>query len=144
VLSSEFEYRTFQPVACRYIRLSKGKGYPITGHQWPRWRRGIALLILDLGARSGWVVSTTPQLFYPRERPGTHCTGGWVVPRACLDVCEKSRPTGIRSSDRPACSQSLYRLSYPVHIRLSRVINFVFLEEWKPIDTRNRGRPRKR
>jgi hypothetical protein len=38
------------------------------------------------------VVSTTPQPLYPRERPGTHCTGGWVGPRAGLDVCEKSRP----------------------------------------------------
>jgi hypothetical protein len=28
----------------------------------------------------------------PRERPGTHCTGGWVGHRAGLDVCEKSRP----------------------------------------------------
>jgi hypothetical protein len=54
--------------------------------------RGIALLIPDLGARRGWVVSTTSWPLYPRERPGTHCTGGWVDPRAGLDVCEKSRP----------------------------------------------------
>ena len=27
----------------------------------------------------------------------------------------KSRPTGIRTPDRPARSQSLYRLSYPAH-----------------------------
>jgi hypothetical protein len=34
--------------------------------------------------------------FYPRERPGTHCTWGWVGPRAGLDVCEKSRsPPGF-------------------------------------------------
>ena len=26
-----------------------------------------------------------------------------------------SSPTGIRSPDRPACSESLYRLSYPAH-----------------------------
>jgi hypothetical protein len=57
-----------------------------------RLRRGIALLILDLGARSGWVVSTTLRPLYPRKRPGTHCTGGWVGHRAGLDVCEKSRP----------------------------------------------------
>ena len=37
----------------------------------------------------------------PQERPGTHCTGGWVGPRACLDG-RKPRPTGIRSPDRPA------------------------------------------
>jgi hypothetical protein len=54
--------------------------------------RGIALLILDLGARREWVVSTTPRPLHPRERPGTHCTGGWVGSRAGLDVCEKSRP----------------------------------------------------
>jgi hypothetical protein len=28
----------------------------------------------------------------PRERPGAHCTGGWVVPRAGLDVWEKPGP----------------------------------------------------
>jgi hypothetical protein len=38
------------------------------------------------------VVSTTPRPHYPRERPGTHCTGGWVGPRAGLDVCEKISP----------------------------------------------------
>jgi hypothetical protein len=54
--------------------------------------RDIALLFLDLGARRGWVVSTTPRPLYPRERPGTYCTGGWVGPRAGLDVCKKSRP----------------------------------------------------
>jgi hypothetical protein len=49
--------------------------------------RGIALPFRDLGARRGWVVSTTPRPLYPRERPGTHCTGGWVGPTAGLDVC---------------------------------------------------------
>jgi hypothetical protein len=34
-----------------------------------------------------------PRPLYPRERPGTHCTGSWVGPRAGLDVCEKSHPT---------------------------------------------------
>ena len=31
-------------------------------------------------------------MFTPRERPGTHCAGGWVGPTAGLDRCEKSRP----------------------------------------------------
>ena len=52
-----------------------------------------------------------PADFYHRERPGSHCTGGWVGPKAGLDG-GKSRPTGIRSPDRPARSQSLYLLSY--------------------------------
>jgi hypothetical protein len=58
----------------------------------PREGRGIALLFPDLGARKGWVVNTMPRRLYPRERPGTHCTGGWVGPRTGLDGCEKSRP----------------------------------------------------
>jgi hypothetical protein len=49
------------------------------------------LPFLNLGARRGWVVSTTPRPLYPRERPDTHCTKGCVGPRAGLDVCEKSR-----------------------------------------------------
>jgi hypothetical protein len=57
-----------------------------------RGSRGLAILFLDLGARRGWVVSTTPQRLYPREKPDTYCAGGWVGPRAGLDVCEKSRP----------------------------------------------------
>ena len=49
----------------------------------------------------------------PRERPCTQCIGGWVGFRAGLDGCGKScPPTGIRSPYLPACSESLYRLSY--------------------------------
>jgi hypothetical protein len=33
-----------------------------------------------------------PAAYYPRERPGTHCTGGWVGPRAGLDGCGNSCP----------------------------------------------------
>jgi hypothetical protein len=50
-----------------------------------------ALLFLDLGTRSGWVVSTTLLPLYPRKRQGTHCIGGWLGPRVGLDGCEKSR-----------------------------------------------------
>ena len=61
----------------------------------------------------GWVVIATLRPPYLRERPGTHCTGGWVGPRAGQDWCGKSRPpTGIRFPDRLARSESLYRLSY--------------------------------
>jgi hypothetical protein len=67
----------------------------------------IALLFLDLGTRGGWVVSTTPRPLYPRERPGTHCTGSWVGPWAGLEVCEKSRP------HRDSIPRPLHRLSYP-------------------------------
>jgi hypothetical protein len=96
-------------IACK----GKGKSHPITGHQGPsRGSRGIALLILNFGVRRGWVVSVTPRPLCPQERPGTHCTEGWVDPRAGLDVCEKSRP--YRDSI-PEPSSTLYRLSYRAH-----------------------------
>jgi hypothetical protein len=69
----------------------------------------------DLSCRRGWVVITTPRPLYLQEETSTHFTGGWVGPRAGLDRCEKSRPTGIRFPDRQARSQSLYRLSYRAH-----------------------------
>jgi hypothetical protein len=37
------------------------------------------------------VVNVTPRPFYPRERPGTHCVGVWVVPMSGLNRCGKSR-----------------------------------------------------
>ena len=36
-----------------------------------------------------------PAALYPRERPGTHCTGGWVGPRAGLDGRKISPPSGF-------------------------------------------------
>ena len=46
----------------------------------------------------GWVVNATPRPLYPRQRPGTHCIGGWVAPRAGVDGCGKSpyRPAAAR------------------------------------------------
>ena len=56
-----------------------------------------------------WLVNATPRLLYPQESPGTHCIGAWVGPRTGE---ENLAHTGIRSPDRPARSESLYRLSY--------------------------------
>ena len=33
-----------------------------------------------------------PAALPPGKRPGTHCVGGWVGPKAGLDGCGKSRP----------------------------------------------------
>jgi hypothetical protein len=70
-----------------------------------------------------------PGRLYPRDRPGTHCTGGWLGHRTGLDRCGKSRPTGIRSPDLPARSEPLYRLSYPgsSHVLKDRI-------KWKVSD----------
>ena len=67
----------------------------------------------------------SPAALYLRDRPGTHCTGGWVGPRAGLDGRKISPPTGIRSLTVQPAAQSLYRLSYPDH---EATIN---VEKWK-------------
>ena len=58
--------------------------------------RGIALLFHDRGTRR-WVSGQqyAPAALYPRERPGTHCTGGWVGQRAGLVGRKISSPPGF-------------------------------------------------
>jgi len=38
-----------------------------------------------------------PAALYPREKPVTHFTGGWVVPQGRSGRAENLVPTGIRS-----------------------------------------------
>ena len=55
--------------------------------------RGIALLFHDRGTRRGVSGQQhAPAALYPRERPGTHFTGGWVGPRDGLDGRKISSP----------------------------------------------------
>jgi hypothetical protein len=58
------------------------------------------------------VVNATSRSVNPQERHGTRCTVSLVGSRASLDKCGKSRPNEIKSAECPACSKSLYRLSY--------------------------------
>jgi hypothetical protein len=43
----------------------------------------------------------------------TNCIGGLVGSVAGANECDKLGPTKIRSPNRAACTESLYRLSYP-------------------------------
>ena len=62
----------------------------------------------NIGASWRWVATATSWPLYPRERPGTYCTGGWVGPRAGSGQGWKISPTtGIGSPDHPARSESL-------------------------------------
>ena len=75
--------------------------------------RGIALLFHDRGTRRGWVVSSTPR---PHFTPGKDSVpilqeAGWAP--GPVWTGGKSRPHRDSIPDRPARSQSLYRLSYP-------------------------------
>ena len=63
-----------------------------TGRTAHRGSRGIALPFHDPGLEGVRGQRHVLANIYLRERPGTHCTGGWVGPRAGLDRCGKSRP----------------------------------------------------
>jgi hypothetical protein len=58
VLQSFFNQSTY---TCKNVKVPRNRP------EGPERGRGIALLFLDLGARRGCVVSTTPRLLYPRE-----------------------------------------------------------------------------
>jgi len=86
-----------------------------TGCTAHKGSRGISLLFHDHGTRRGLGVSVTPRpLFTPRKDP-VHIVqeAGWATGPVWTGAGNLA-PTGIRSQDRPARSQSLYRLSYPV------------------------------
>ena len=89
-----------------------------TGRTVHRGSRGIALLFHDHGTRRGWGVSVTPR---PLFTPGKDLVpivqeAGWV-PGQVWTGAENLATIGIRSPDRPARSQSLYRLRYPAHLQ---------------------------
>jgi len=55
--------------------------------------RGIALLFHDCSTRRGVSGQQhAPATLYPREKPSTHFTGGWMGPRAVLDWQKISSP----------------------------------------------------
>ena len=91
--------------------------------KWSRYRpgvaqrvgRGIALFFHDRGTRREWVVSNTLR---PHFTPGKDTVpilqeAGWAP--GPVWTGGKSRPHRNSLPDRPARSQSLYRLSYPAH-----------------------------
>ena len=67
-----------------------------------------ALLFIYLSPRYGCVVKDTPLPLCPRELPGNHCIGDWVVLGACLGGCGKCHPHRDLSQGRPARNVSLY------------------------------------
>jgi hypothetical protein len=94
------------------IFIHKGKGHPTTCLRRQRREAELQLqLIRNLGARKGWVVSTTPRPLYPREREPVPIVqeAGWA-PGPVWTGTASLALTDIRSPDRPARSESIYRL----------------------------------
>ena len=95
------------------ISLCCSKSDPVTGPVWPRgW---VALLFHDHGRQKGVSGQQyAPAALYPGKDPVLILQEvGWA-PRPVW-TGGKSRPHRDSISDRPARSQSLYRLSYPAH-----------------------------
>ena len=82
-----------------------------TGRTVHRGSRGIALLFLGHGTRRGWGISLTPRsLFTPGKDPLPIVREAGWAPRPVWTCAENLAPIGIRSPDRQARRQSLYRL----------------------------------
>jgi len=79
-----------------------------------RGSKGIAVLFLNLAARWGWVMNATLPSLYALVRDPVPIVmeAGWIPGPARMGT-KNPAPTGIRSPDRPVCSESLYRLHYP-------------------------------
>jgi hypothetical protein len=94
-----------------------------TGRTAHMGSRGIALLIHDHGTRRGWGVSVTPRrLFTPGKDPVPIVQEAGWAPGPVWTSAENLAPTGIRSPDRPARSQSILLLYCTVYFYCSRTV----------------------
>jgi len=68
--------------------------HPRTGHESPKLEYNFTLSLTSVLDE---VVSQrhAAAAIYRRENPGTHCTGGWVGPRAGLNLRKISSPPGF-------------------------------------------------
>jgi hypothetical protein len=99
-----------------------------TGRTDHRGSRSMALPFMIMALEGVRGQCHPPAAFYPRERPGTHCTEGCVGPRAGLDRRGISRPTGVRSPDRPARSSVAIPTELPSpHLSIYLCLNMVLV-----------------
>ena len=98
---------------CAKPRKAKGEGKdrPRTGQEGPEGeQRYSSTLSLTYALDLVGVKRHLSAALSLGKRPGTHIIGSWVW--TVWTGAGKFSPTGIRSPDRPARSESLYRLIY--------------------------------
>ena len=92
-----------------------------------RGSRGIAVHFHDHGTRRGKGSTSRPGRSLPPGKSRYPLYRRLAGPQGRSGQVRKiSPPTGVRSPDRPARSQSLYRLRYPAHT----VFEDVFIFAW--------------
>jgi hypothetical protein len=102
-----------------------------TGRTAHRGSKGIDLPFLDHGTRRGWGVSVTHRpLFTPGKDPLPIVQEAGWTPGPVSTGAKNLAHTGIRSPDRPARNQLLYRLSYPSHFVRCVTQNFTQTGQW--------------
>ena len=77
------------------IIKGKGKVFPLPARLWARGWVEVLLYSYMTVELEGSGQQHAPAILYPRERPGTHCTAGWVGPRDGLDGRENLAPSGF-------------------------------------------------
>jgi len=98
-----------------------------TGRTARNRSRGIALLFHDHDTRRGWGLSVTPRPLFTTGKDPVPIVQevGWAQGPVWIGAEKISPSTGIRSPDRPARSQSLYRLSYRAHMLTEKCAGIV-------------------
>jgi len=122
ILKTIFIVKKVKCTLVQAVRLCTGR----TAH---RGSRSIALLFRDHGTRRGWELASHPGLSLPLERPGIHCTGGWMGSRAGLERCGKSRPhrdsiPGPSTPQPVAIPTELSRLTIFIVFATNRSVTF--------------------
>jgi hypothetical protein len=93
---------------CRTLHRAKGNVRPATAHVDPQGDQNYSSTLSLTSALDGVAVNVTPRPLYPLGREQVAIGGPELV---CTSV-KNLAPTGIRSPDRPARNQPLYRLSH--------------------------------
>ena len=117
--------RTKRRFLAHLIGEGKGKGHPRTGHEGPEKEQLYSSTLPSTSALDGGGQHHAPAALPPgKTRYPLYRRLGGPQGRSGR-VRKNSPPTAIRSPDRPARSESLYRLSYPG--RLHSVIPILIL-----------------
>ena len=77
----------------------------------------------------------TPAVLYPRKYLVPIVEEAGLVPGPVWAGAENLAYTGIQSPDRPARSQSLYRLSYPAQVFLVKHYKVTLIHLYFTLDT---------